>query len=671
VRFWEQVFGVWSRNQVALHDNEHLGVIYEVIGSPGSYGSDEYSISGRKSALRGELQALEDNVRYGVSLSPTQQQLMNTITQGAGQGAVYGAADRLKAQHGMREKFKRGLELSGRYIGPIKQTFREAGLPEDLAYLPHVESSFNAGARSSVGAVGAWQFMPSAGRRFMSVNSAVDERHDPILAAKGATRYLTEAYSRLGDWGLAVTSYNHGMEGMARAKYEVGGGIDNVVKNYHGPSFGFDSRNFYAELLAVRSVVNNVSRYFPEGVNYEAPLNYERVKLPYSVSVPQLSSFYSIGSYQLAQMNPAWKNAAVDGAVDLPANSEVWLPRGTLAQRGPISGYSGSLVAQQSWDNSDTSKVSSAPQYPTPSAASLAAKPYFTKSYGTVPAVASTYSATPSAARTYTASFRPLGASGYWTRPSTSSAAAALASNRSATSTRLAYADTQAAKAVSESTAGLPDDLAAKLDGSGSSTVTSSSSQLSAAELTAEPTQPADEPEEESMIAEEDEQDTQIAGSRPTARRHSHRHYRIAKRHTQPERVAVRAQPSRQVAAGRNDKPNAKAGKSEREDRVDKTRVAARSEPVRKGKPEKASRELAAKRDAKSEPTDRKVAARSAKDAPKVATRKQLITRKESARDSAVGGKKGAKASSVKLVAMNEPKRRASAIAPRMGRSRR
>jgi membrane-bound lytic murein transglycosylase D len=69
-----------------------------------------------------------------------------------------GAAMRVRSQRGIRERFKHGLEISRRYDRQFRKIFRDAGLPEDLAYLPHVESSFQPAAKSSAGAVGMWQF---------------------------------------------------------------------------------------------------------------------------------------------------------------------------------------------------------------------------------------------------------------------------------------------------------------------------------------------------------------------------------------------------------------------------------------------------------------------------------------------------------------------------------
>jgi membrane-bound lytic murein transglycosylase D len=212
----------------------------------------------------------------------------------------------------------------------MRNVFRQAGLPEDLAYLPHVESSFQASARSSAGAVGIWQFTLSAAHTFMNVNAALDERLDPVAAARGAARYLSYAYNKLGSWPLALTSYNHGIGGMQRAKDAFGHDFIRIVKHYDHPQFGFASRNFYAEFLAARQIASRPEQFFPEGIAYDKPLDWDRVILRTEVPVSVVARYYGAEKWQLIALNLAWTEAAKADRVPLPAGAEVWLPPGTL-----------------------------------------------------------------------------------------------------------------------------------------------------------------------------------------------------------------------------------------------------------------------------------------------------------------------------------------------------
>lgn len=277
VDFWRKTYAVWSRSQVAIHDDRYLDIIYDVMIIPGDVGEgltqDQKELnSKRKEYWKALLAGLETKLRYGADLSNTDKQIIAQITNlGKPISVINGASDRLRSQRGTRERFKRGLEISGRYDRQFRKIFREAGLPEDFAYLPHVESSFQTSAKSSAGALGVWQFTKGAAKTFMPGNDSVDKRLDPIASANGAARYLNYAYTKLHDWPTAVTSYNHGVGGMKRAQNQIGTDFTRIVEEYDGPAFGFASRNYYAQFLAAREIASAPHLYYSEGINYDYP----------------------------------------------------------------------------------------------------------------------------------------------------------------------------------------------------------------------------------------------------------------------------------------------------------------------------------------------------------------------------------------------------------------
>ncbi|MGB5833809.1 MAG: transglycosylase SLT domain-containing protein [Thiohalocapsa sp.] len=361
VDFWRHVYGDWSRSQVALHDKEHMGVVYEVGELPGSvregYTNEQKAwVRSREALYRDRLRVLEQKIRTRAPLTTSDKQLLAKIEQGAGRGAVYGAADRVRSQRGVRERFKRGLAISGRYDPHFREIMRAKRVPEDLAYLPHVESSFQTHARSSVGAAGIWQFMPATGRDYgMRVDRTIDERLDPIICADGAARYLSAAHDKLGSWPLAITSYNHGKGGVANAKAQYGDDIGRIVKHYKGRAFGFASRNFYASFVAAREVARQPERYFPEGVRYDEPWSSDRLVLRSAMPAHHVAGHYGVSKARLANANMHWRERAVDGRSLLPAGSTVWLPSGSMrrvaahptAYRAPITvPSSATLVAR-------------------------------------------------------------------------------------------------------------------------------------------------------------------------------------------------------------------------------------------------------------------------------------------------------------------------------------
>ena len=283
VDFWRKTYAVWQRSQVAFHDDRNLDVVYEVIDLPGYVGEGLTSeqkeiVNQRRDYWKAQLAGLESKLRYGVPLNANDKQIVAKLeTSGKPLSFINGASERLRSQRGTRERFKRGLEISTRYDKHFRKIFREAGLPEDLAYLPHVESSFQVSAKSSAGAVGLWQFTKAAAKTFMPGDSSVDRRLDPLVSANGAARYLSHAYEKLGNWPAAVTSYNHGIGGMKRAQSQVGTDFGRIVEQYDGPAFGFASRNYYAQFLAARESARNPEQYFSEGISYAPPLPAEQL----------------------------------------------------------------------------------------------------------------------------------------------------------------------------------------------------------------------------------------------------------------------------------------------------------------------------------------------------------------------------------------------------------
>lgn len=356
VDFWRHVYGVWSRNQVAIHDDEHMGVIYEVARLPDA-GSDGYTesqkafIRDRTNYHKDRVRDLERRVTTNQPLSTDDKNLLAKFEQSGGTRALYGASERVRSQRGLRERFRRGMEVSGRYEPAFREVMRTNGLPEDLAYLPHVESSYQMKAVSSAGAAGVWQFMPATGRVYMKVNGVVDDRYDPIVSANGAARYLSEAHRRLGSWPLAITSYNHGQGGMANAKSQYGQNFGQIVKNYQGKYFKFASRNYYAEFLAAREVAGHPDRYFPEGVQFQSPWAHDRIVLRDGMPADHVARHYGVPTATLSDLNLHWRDPAKSGRASLPAGTTVWLPAGSKSRVASLPPpYSGSTLMARNDD---------------------------------------------------------------------------------------------------------------------------------------------------------------------------------------------------------------------------------------------------------------------------------------------------------------------------------
>lgn len=97
------------------------------------------------------------------------------------------------------------------YFPLIDKIFTEYNLPVELKYLTIVESALQLDVKSTVGAAGIWQLMPSTARILkLTINDKVDQRLDPVLATHAAARYFQTLYGMFNDWSLAIAAYNCG-----------------------------------------------------------------------------------------------------------------------------------------------------------------------------------------------------------------------------------------------------------------------------------------------------------------------------------------------------------------------------------------------------------------------------------------------------------------------------
>lgn len=162
---------------------------------------------------------------------------------------------RVRIVTGIKSKFLEGLKRDAKYRKDVEYQIKKLSMPIELSALPHVESSYNPRARSKVGAVGMWQIMPATAR-MLGFNPR--NLFSPSYNTKVGLAVLMDAFSKLGSWPLAITAYNHGVNGVSRAVKETGStDICTIMSEYDGPRFGVSSRNFYASFLAVLRVLRD------------------------------------------------------------------------------------------------------------------------------------------------------------------------------------------------------------------------------------------------------------------------------------------------------------------------------------------------------------------------------------------------------------------------------
>ncbi|MFO7889743.1 MAG: lytic transglycosylase domain-containing protein [bacterium] len=266
VQFWINIFTRYSKHQYIIHDIQKPEKIYRVVDIRDYVRNTELSDSEKKEIIKVNIKEIEfilEKLGSG-SFSPgsltEEEQRIYRLFGKTSQTLVFKKAKKhIRYQRGMKEKFKLGMERSKVYIQSFKRIFQEEGVPEHLIYLAHVESSFNPRAESKYGAVGIWQFTRATGQMYLTINNHVDERRDPYLSSRAAAKLLKHNYQILGNWPLAVTAYNHGLNGVKKAVEKSGSkDIDKIIKKYSSRIFGFASKNFYAEFMAVLYILKKI-----------------------------------------------------------------------------------------------------------------------------------------------------------------------------------------------------------------------------------------------------------------------------------------------------------------------------------------------------------------------------------------------------------------------------
>lgn len=326
VSFWEQVYTQYTTTQAIVHDNSDLSIIYDVIDLlpqdvPGARTTNRKRMKRAKKRYQDILKRLASNPK---SANDSCRRVAGLFGPEATAKTFYRARHRIRCQIGQSDRFVQGIRRSGAFIDQIRAIFKSYGLPEDLAYLPHVESSFNPKAYSKFGAAGIWQFTRSTGNRFMTVGYTLDERRDPILASHAAAKLLKENYTELGSWPLAITAYNHGRTGMKRAKLKMRN-YPAIFRSYTSRTFKFASRNFYAEFLAARRIATNYRNYFGN-IQLDRPTPYRRITLAGYIPFDALCEHFGISSETLRRINPALREPVIRGQKYVPKDYRLRLP---------------------------------------------------------------------------------------------------------------------------------------------------------------------------------------------------------------------------------------------------------------------------------------------------------------------------------------------------------
>ena len=359
IAFWKLVFTRFGERDVVFHDEDDLRLIYRVEHFSRERKNNPQEIRRQRDHLRrvrNEIRDIFDEmIKYGPQssrMSSRHQKIIDLLTRHNYKlraSTLKDLRNRIRYQRGIKEKFREGLIRSGRYLERMQAIFASHDLPTEIVYLPHVESSFDYNAHSKAGAAGIWQFTRGTGRSYLRINRYIDERLDPILATEAAAKLMKDNYAALGSWPLAITGYNHGRNGMLRAKQKYGSDLMKIIPNYRSRYFGFASKNFYAEFLAVLEVVKNYKDYFGS-LEFAPPFQFEALRLAKSYDSSYFTSVPGLTRDVLTRYNPHLRGVLSASGRVVPAGIDLRLPIGTreplkIALQSAKPATSGAILA--------------------------------------------------------------------------------------------------------------------------------------------------------------------------------------------------------------------------------------------------------------------------------------------------------------------------------------
>ena len=198
------------------------------------------------------------------------------------------------------------------YYQPIfEEALSRWNVPEELRYLPIVESAMNPNATSRVGAAGLWQFMYTTGKNYgLEVNSVVDERRDSYKSSEAAAHYLHDLYVNFGNWHLAIAAYNCGPGNINKA-IARSGGKRTFWEIY--PYLPRETRNYIPAFIAAVYVMN----YYPEHGLKPSRINIPRrtdtLMVERNMLFTYVSRYAEIPIEELRSLNPQYRADFIPG----------------------------------------------------------------------------------------------------------------------------------------------------------------------------------------------------------------------------------------------------------------------------------------------------------------------------------------------------------------------
>lgn len=197
---------------------------------------------------------------------------------------------------------EKAIGISDYYFPLFESKLERYNLPEDLKYLPILESGLNPKATSQVGASGLWQFMEGTGDMMgLKSNEYINLYYCPVANTDSACRYLESLYTRYGDWKLVLSSYNYGLGNVNKKIKQAG---SKQYKDVY-PYLPKETRAYVPKFLVIKYLVKYKDIYFKESRKFKYVFtDLQQVRVESNTTIKDISLQYNANDNFLRFANP-------------------------------------------------------------------------------------------------------------------------------------------------------------------------------------------------------------------------------------------------------------------------------------------------------------------------------------------------------------------------------
>jgi membrane-bound lytic murein transglycosylase D len=208
------------------------------------------------------------------------------------------------------------LGLSNFYFPIFEEALERYQLPNELKYLPIIESALNPKALSRAGASGLWQFMIGTGKLYgLEINSYIDERNDPIKSSDAAARYLRDLYGIYGDWHVVIAAYNCGPGNINKAVRRSGGKQSYWDIYYSLPR---ETRGYIPVFIAASYVMNYGKEHLLIASEPKFKTVTDTIEIHNYLNFEQISALINVSIEELRQLNPQYRRDIIPASLGKP-----------------------------------------------------------------------------------------------------------------------------------------------------------------------------------------------------------------------------------------------------------------------------------------------------------------------------------------------------------------